>query len=99
MLIVPQAGSGFRATSGDPLPASAEGATREEALDRLRSELEGRVRGGAEVVTLRVAGGRVLPSAPVWPADDLTAAWLAGIAEARAAANAKPDPWDPADRP
>lgn len=33
--------------------------------------------------------GRVqaVPVAPVWPDDDLTAAWLDGIAEARAAAD------------
>lgn len=91
VLIQPTAGNGYRAWCGEPLPASAEGATREEALAKLRAELESRVR-GVEVVRLAVG---VSPAAtPVWPDDELTQHWLAGIAAARAAAERTPDPWD-----
>jgi hypothetical protein len=93
VVIQPNPGNGFRASCGEPLPATADGATREEALARLRAVLEDRVRGGVEVVRLHL-GLRPVPTAPVWPDDSVTADWLAGIAAARQVANATPDPWD-----
>jgi hypothetical protein len=102
VLIQPVVGNGYRAWCGDPLPASAEGATREEALANLRQAIEDRVRDGVQVVRLRVDAVRLLPTSPVWPDDDITRDWLAGIAAARQAADQKPDPWDDpdgADRP
>ena len=92
VVVEPVAGNGYRASCAEPLPATAEGASREEAVERLRSTLEERLKGGAEVVRVRV-GDR---GAPVWPDDDLTRAWLAGVADARADADARPDPWDAA---
>jgi len=98
VLIQPTPGNGFRASCGDPLPVTAEGATREEALDKLRAALAERVGTGAEVVRVRI--GRAAPTSPVWPDDGITAEWLAGIAAARRAADAAPDPWDdPAGAP
>lgn len=94
VVIEPVAGNGFRASCGEPIRVSAEGASRDEALERLRLTLEDRVRDGVEVVRLRVGGGRVVPAAPVWPDDDLTRAWLEGVADTRAAADRRPDPWD-----
>lgn len=85
VLIEPTVGAKFRASSGDPLPAAAEGATREEALDNLRSVLGQRVRDGAEVVRLRLSVGN---GPPVCPDDGFTREWLAGIASARKAADA-----------
>ena len=67
-----------------------------EALGRLRERIEARVRGGAEVVRLRIDLARP-PAAPVWPDDQLTRDWLSGIAEARAAADAVPDRWETAE--
>lgn len=93
VIVEPVNGTGFRASCGAPVSASAEGASREEALERLRAQLEGRFRHGAEVVCLRI-GDRTLPATAVWPDDDLTRTWLQGIADARAAANQRPDPWD-----
>ena len=84
VLIQPTPGNGFRASCGDPLPATADGATREQALDNLRATLEERVRGGAEVVCLRI-DVRTAPATPIWPDDPITADWLAGIAAARQA--------------
>jgi hypothetical protein len=92
VIIEPIAGNGFRATCSEPLTAVAEGASREEAIERLRTALEDRLRGGAEVIRLRI-GDRV-KAGPIWPDDALTAAWLQGITDARAEADRQPDPWD-----
>ncbi len=91
VLIEPTPGIGFRATSGDPMPASAEGNTKAEALEKLREALTDRVRAGAEIVRLHIA---TVPDLPIWPQDHFTDAWLAGIAEARAKANEQTDAWD-----
>src|SRR5436309_478721 len=60
VLIEPVAGNGYRAKSGEPLPLSAEGATRDEALRKLRELLQQRLHGGAEVAAVEVPG----PAAP-----------------------------------
>src|SRR5437016_4676790 len=49
VLIEPVAGNGYRAKCGEPLPISAEGRTRDEALANLRRLVEQRVAAGAEV--------------------------------------------------
>jgi hypothetical protein len=91
VVIEPTVGQGFRATSGDPLPATAEGVTKAEALQKLRDTLTHRVQAGAEVVRIHIE----TPSEhPVWPQDSITDDWLAGITEARAKANARTDEWD-----
>lgn len=101
VLIEAVAVDGFRASCGEPIPASAEGATRDEALNRLCEQIVHRVRAGVEVVKLRIDGLPTPASVPVWPDDELTRDWLAGIAEVRAAADQRPDPWDTptADQP
>ena len=80
----------FRAWCDTPVVAEAEGATRAEALDKLKGEVGARL-SGVEVV--KVVIGRPIPVAPIWPDDEITRAWLEGIAAARAAADALPDPW------
>jgi len=80
------------------MPAEAEGATREEALAKLRADLESKAR-GVEVVRLQI-GVRSVPATPIWPDDSITADLLTGIAAARQAADTTPDPWDlPANQP
>ena len=93
VLIEPIAGDTFRATSGEPFHETAEGNTREQALERLREQITARVRGGGEVVRLQI---NLTPTrqTPLWPNDQFTADWLEGIAAARSAANQRPDPWD-----
>src|SRR5947209_13798632 len=83
-------GNGYRAWTGEPVPASAEGATREEALARLRVLIQQQMQNGIEVVRMQIAAPR---GTPIWPDDELTRDWLAGIAAAREAANHKPEPW------
>lgn len=94
VLVLQVAGNGYRAWCPDPIAASAEGTTREEALDRLRVAIEQQLRGGVEVVRLRISGPIPRPGGPVWPDDDITRVWLEGIEAARAAADTRPDPWD-----
>ncbi len=47
--------SGFRATGDEPFAISAEGSTRDDALNRLRELIEARTAAGAEIVTLDLA--------------------------------------------
>ena len=91
VLIQQTAGNGFRAWCGEPIPTTAEGTTREEALAKLRIALEAKTR-GVEVIRLTLGPN---PSAlPVWPDDQITKDWLAGIAAVREAANRAIDPWE-----
>ena len=52
VLVEPIDGKGYRARGGEPLPLVAEGPTREAALAKLREQLQARLKGGAEVVSL-----------------------------------------------
>jgi predicted RNase H-like HicB family nuclease len=54
VLVEPVKGNGYRARGAEPFALVAEGATREEALSRLKEQLEARLRAGAEVVTLEL---------------------------------------------
>ena len=58
ILIEPIAGNGYRARGGEPLALTAEGATQEEALAKLKEKLQAKLRHGAVVVRLE------LPSQP-----------------------------------
>jgi predicted RNase H-like HicB family nuclease len=54
VLIEPIAGNGFRARGCEPLALVAEGATREEALQKVREQLQERLQAGAQIVPLDV---------------------------------------------
>src|SRR5438128_2046001 len=54
ILIEPVAGNGYRARGGEPLSLTAEGATREEALAKLKEQLQARLSTGAAIVPLEV---------------------------------------------
>jgi hypothetical protein len=47
-------GNGYRARGGEPFAVSAEGSTREEALARLREEIQTLFKNGTEVVALEI---------------------------------------------
>jgi predicted RNase H-like HicB family nuclease len=91
ILIQQTAGNGFRAWCGEPIPTTADGATREEALTKLRAALEAKTR-GIEVVRLTI--GPSVNTSPIWPDDQITRDWLAGIAAARESADRAAEPWD-----
>ncbi len=47
-------GNGYRARGKDPFAVSARGATREEALAKLRAKIQTRLKNGTELVGLEV---------------------------------------------
>ena len=49
VLIEPVAGNGYRAKSGEPLPLAAEGATRDEAIQKLRDLIDRTLQNGSEL--------------------------------------------------
>jgi hypothetical protein len=54
VLVEPVAGNGYRAQGSAPFGFSAEGATREEAIAKVRQLCQARLFGGAEVVTVDI---------------------------------------------
>lgn len=90
VLIQQVSGNGYRASCGVPLVAVAEGATRDEALAKLRADLESRTTAADEIVRMTIHPKRVFSKEPVWPDDQFTRDWLEGIAAARAAADQQP---------
>jgi hypothetical protein len=54
ILVEPVTNNGYRATCGPPLAVSAEGATRDEAVDKLERLLRDRLSNGAEIVAAEV---------------------------------------------
>lgn len=91
VLVQQTAADHFRAWCTAPVAAEAEGATRDEAIAKLQTELGAKLQG---VEVARVVVGRPIPTAPIWPDDEFTRAWLEGIKAAREAADRQPDPWD-----
>src|SRR5438105_568969 len=86
VLVEPVGSNGFRARSGEPLPLAAQGATKEEALQKLRHLLDSRLQAGAELTALEV-GPVEHPLAKfagtLDPADPLVQQWLENMAEYR----------------
>ena len=54
VLIEPVGRNCYRARATEPFAVSAKGATREEALAKLRAKIEGRLKKGAQIVGLEV---------------------------------------------
>jgi hypothetical protein len=55
VLIEPLGKNGFRATSGGPLAMTVEAPTRDEALAKLKRQLQARLKDGAELVPVELA--------------------------------------------
>lgn len=85
VLIEPLNGKGFRATGGEPLAIIAEGATREEALDRLKAEVQARLKAGAEIVSLEVEPEEhpLLKYAGMYKDDPMFEEWIQAIEDYR----------------
>src|SRR5438132_814679 len=81
VLVEPMPGNGFRARGVEPFGVSAEGATRDEAIARLKDELKARLRAGGEIVSVEVAPEPhpLAKYAGTLPDDDLTAQWEAAM--------------------
>jgi len=85
VLIEPVAAVGFRARTGEPLPLSAEGATRAEALGKLQEMLENKLKNGSELATLDL-GPRPHPLAEFagrYANDPMIEEWREAVEEYR----------------
>lgn len=93
VLIEPVAGNGFRARGCEPFALVAEGATREEALQKVREQLQDRLQAGAQIVPMAVPGQENpwVKFAGMFKDDPLFDDWQAAIAENRRKADADPD--------
>ena len=91
VLVEPMAGSGFRASGGPPLGVEAVGATRDEALDRLRSLIADRIAAGAELVPLHLGPPDAPRLAGLFRDDPLFDAWQEAIAASRRRIDADPE--------
>lgn len=86
VLVEPVKGDGYRARGTEPFAISAKGATREEALTKLRQKILARLKGGAEVVALELghAANPWLEFAGMYSsADPVIRDWKAAMAEYR----------------
>ena len=93
VLIDTGAGNGFRARGCEPFALVAEGATREEALQKVRAQLQERLQAGAQIVPLDVQGQENpwVEFADMFKDDPLFDDWQAAIAENRRKADTDPD--------
>lgn len=93
-MIEPIGNNGFRAKSGEPLPLRAEGATRDEALKKLRDLILSQMQKGAQIVPLEVASedNPWLAMAGIFdPNDPLVQDWKEAMAEYRQKVENDPD--------
>lgn len=93
VLIEPIAGNGYRARGAEPFALSADGATREEALAKLREQLQERMKAGAAIVPLEV-GPEPHPLAKfagMFKDDPLIEEWKQSMAEYRKSIDDDPD--------
>jgi hypothetical protein len=54
ILIEPVSGNGFRSRGGEPFALSAEGATRDEVLQKLQEQVRRQLRDGVQIAALDV---------------------------------------------
>jgi hypothetical protein len=90
VLIEPVAGSGYRPTWG-ALGMSAEGMTKDEALEALRRAVQQRLASGAELRTLYVPDNPWLKSAGIFKDDPTFEEWQQAIADYRRQVDEDPD--------
>jgi len=93
VLIEPVAGNGFRARGMEPFALSGEGPTREEALAKLRDQLDARLKNGAEIVGLEVPAppNPWVEFAGMFKDDPLFDDWQKAIEEYRREVDADPN--------
>jgi len=96
VLIEPVAGNGYRATGTGGLTAglTAEGTTREEAINKIGELLQSRITAGAEILPLRVAATGPHPwsqDAGYLRGDPMLDAWQKAMEEYRQRLDEDPD--------
>lgn len=86
VVLEPIAGNGYRA-SGGPFAITAEGATQEETLAKLRDQIDQRLAAGAQLVELEVKKPKKRPwmrFAGTWqPGDPFIERWKQAVEEYR----------------
>jgi hypothetical protein len=85
VLVEPLANNGFRASSGEPIAASVEAPTRQEALAKLKQQIQARLKNGAELVPLEVepAPHPLAEFVGMFKDDPLLESWKQSMAEYR----------------
>src|SRR5438105_4886471 len=93
VLIEPIARNGYRAQSREPFAVSARGATREEALAKLRAKIETRLKNGVELVGLEVGASSDpwMKFAGMFKDDPWIEDWVQSMAEYRQQIEDDPD--------
>ncbi len=79
-------GNGYRARSAEPFAVTGKGATREEALRKLRGKIQARLKGDVELVGLEV-GSEPNPwveFAGMFKNDPMIGTWKKAMADYRA---------------
>jgi hypothetical protein len=96
ILLEPVENNGYRAKSGPPFDVSAEGATCEEAVAKVREKMKSKLTDGSMLVGVEMGGetNPWLQMAGIFdPNDPLVKEWIEIMAENRRKANE--DPNDP----
>jgi hypothetical protein len=85
VLIERLARNGYRARGIEPFAVSAKGATREEALTKLRAKIDARLKKGSEIVGLEVGtpSGPWMDFAGMYKDDPWIDDWVESMAEYR----------------
>jgi len=93
ILIETVAGNGYRSRGGEPYALSAEGATREEVVAKLKEQLQARIKAGAAIVSLEVSGEPhpLVKFAGMFEANPLFDEWKAEMATYRREIDEDPD--------
>lgn len=92
--VEPVAENGYRARGGEPLALTAEGATREEAVRKLRELIQDRLARGVQIISLEIPTTEhplTRFAGTLDPHDPLVQDWLQIMAENRRRADADPD--------
>ncbi len=86
-------GNGYRARGTDPFAITARGATREEALKKLRAKIEGRLKNGTELVGLEIGpeSHPLMEFAGMFQDDPLYGDWQKAIEEYRRQVDESPN--------
>jgi hypothetical protein len=86
-------GNGYRARGTEPFAISAKGATREEALNKLRAKIQTRLKNGTELVGLEVdpQPHPLAKFAGMFKDDPLFDDWQKAITEYRRQVDNDPD--------
>jgi hypothetical protein len=87
------AGNGYRARGGEPLPLVVEAPTREEALAKLKEQLQARLRNGAEIVSLDLTPPKHpwMEFAGMFKDNPLLEEWKQDMADYRRKIDEEPD--------